>query len=425
MRSNISIVFCGLLCLVATGCFAKNTPVASIEQQAQTVRLPYSAMQHSKLQAMQGDENVIAAIAALDKAASDLLEIPLFTIVNKGILPASKNKHDYFSFGPYWWPDPDKADGKPWIRMDGKINPASREPNQDKIVFMQFNNALQTLALAYFFTEKQVYADKTAHLLKAWFLDESTRMNPHLNYAQGIPGITEGRGIGVIDMWYLYRVIDSIQLIKPSAALSTKNHAQIRQWFTDYLEWLTTSPLGIEARDAHNNHGTFYALQTTVIALFVNQPEIAKQRIEHAITLLDKQIDTEGLQPHELERTRPFHYSVFNLQAFVGLASVAQQVNTNLWHHPDEENARLQSAINYILERSSQHEHWGGAQEKRIETLHLVPLIPELVASYQLPAASFKHVLTDNHVLAAQCALLFGMQLPDVQPITEYKLCPY
>jgi hypothetical protein len=30
--------------------------------------------------------------------------------------------HDFFSEGPYWWPDPDNPGG-PYIRRDGEVNP--------------------------------------------------------------------------------------------------------------------------------------------------------------------------------------------------------------------------------------------------------------------------------------------------------------
>ncbi|MCB5228317.1 MAG: alginate lyase family protein [Paraglaciecola sp.] len=389
------------------------------------IRLSESALQQTKLRAKQGDIRTLSAIAFLDKAATELLSVPIFTIVNKSILPASGNKHDYFSFGPYWWPDPTKADGKPWVKIDGKINPASREPEQDKVAFKQFSDAVTTLATAYFFTDKPEYAQKTATLIKAWFLDEATYMNPHLNYAQAIPGITDGRGIGIIDMWYLYRVIDGIRLIQSSAALSDVDNRKLQQWFSTYLDWLINSPLGIEERNTHNNHATFYALQTAIVAFYVGKHDIAHQQVKHATKLLKQQVEKDGQQPHELSRTRPFHYSVFNLQAFVGLAAIAPKVGLDLWNHPQAESPTIKAAIEYILTRTKSSQNWNGKQERQIELFRLIPVLPDLARAYDIPASEYQDILDAYPTTSAQCALLFGLPQPIAASTSEFSLCAY
>jgi hypothetical protein len=426
MKSRLYVITSGLLCLSAFFCNADQTAALTVKSNLnEPIRLTKATLQQSKMKAGNGDTDAQSAIAVLDLAASKLLGLPAFTIVNKSILPASGNKHDYFSFGPYWWPDQTKADGKPWIKIDGKINPSSRQADQDKVVFKQFSDAVSTLSIAYFFTDKTEYAHKAASLIRAWFLDEATLMNPHLNYAQGIPGITDGRGIGIIDMWYLYRVIDGILLIQPSGALTKEDNSKLQLWFSQYLNWLVNSRLGIEERNTQNNHATFYALQTAIVAIYVGEPAVAQQQVKHAITLMQQQIAVNGQQPHELKRTRPFHYSVFNLQAFVGLASIAPQVGVDLWQQTNAESPKLKAAITYVLTKTAQSLHWGGKQEHTIALPTLIPVLPDLIKTYALPKAQYQAIFEADKAMANQCALLFGLPHLSPKENAEFHLCAY
>lgn len=46
------------------------------------------------------------AYARLLLDAEATLKVPAEAVTNKKLLPPSKDKHDYMSLAPYWWPDP-------------------------------------------------------------------------------------------------------------------------------------------------------------------------------------------------------------------------------------------------------------------------------------------------------------------------------
>ena len=66
---------------------------------------------------------------------------------------------------------------------------------------------MPALAAAYKITGERKYADHAAAHLRAWFIDEATRMNPNLQYAQAIQGRFTGRGTGIIERctWWKWR----------------------------------------------------------------------------------------------------------------------------------------------------------------------------------------------------------------------------
>ncbi|MFP4250352.1 MAG: alginate lyase family protein, partial [Armatimonadota bacterium] len=143
------------------------------------------------------DSALQPAVERLMRDAESALEEGPFTVVDKPMMPPSGDKHDYMSVGPYWWPNPDTDDGLPYVRRDGETNPERRE--YDNVGLSAMGKAVTTLGLAHFFTGDERYAEHAATLLRTWFLDEDTRMNPHLTYGQAIPGRVDGRGIGIID----------------------------------------------------------------------------------------------------------------------------------------------------------------------------------------------------------------------------------
>jgi len=347
-----------LLMLLLTS-VAQATPVSA---KNPTIRLDYTQLLSARNNFNKGKKPYVSGVNQLDAQAAKLLNIKPLTIVNKTVLPASGNPHDYFSFAPYWWPNPKTADGMPWIQLDGKINPASRDSRSDKVAFNELVNSTQVLSSAYFFTQKKPYATKAAELIRVWFLDEATKMNPHLNYAQAIPGSFDGRGIGIIDSRLLYRIVDSIRLLDTASVFTPKEMAGLQKWFADYVDWLVQSPLGQDERKALNNHGTFYDLQVVAFALFAGREDIARATLEQTKKRITAQFDTEGKQWRELERTRPFHYSVFNLQAFFGLAKMAKDLNVDLWNYPTAQDARIKAGMNYVLARMEK-ETTGAAQK--------------------------------------------------------------
>lgn len=305
-----------------------------------------------------------SAMDTLVSSADKALKRKIDPVVNKTLLPASGNKHDYYSFGPYWWPNPDTKDGLPYIRKDGVYNMDTKTSATDKQRMITFAHDVKNLGLAYYFTGKKSYSEKAREQLVAWFVDPDTRMNPNLQYAQAIPGIVDGRGIGIIDSRLLIGVMDSVELIRTQ--LSEQEYNSIVKWYSDYTKWLLTSGNGIEESGEHNNHGTWFDAQVVAFSIFTNQIEQAKQCLRLTQTRrIGDQFDIEGKQLAELERTKPWHYSNFNLEAYNLLGHYGELVGVDVWNYRAG-NHSLKNGYKYVANAIIAPDLWNyNAKEKR------------------------------------------------------------
>ncbi len=293
------------------------------------------------------------------KTADKALAEGSFSVMEKTQTPLSGTKHDYLSIGPYWWPDPSKADGLPWIRKDGQINPLTREGTTDFETTAKMFKNTSNLALAYFLSDNKKYADKALGLLKVWFLNPETKMNPNLNFAQGIPGQNSGRGIGIIEFAGITNIITAIELLENNHAMDAKTSQGLRQWFSDYLHWLQTSENGVFEKNTKNNHGTWYDVQVISIMLFLEKKEEAKQVLESVkAERISNQIDSEGKQPHELERTKALSYSIMNLRAFTQLAYLGSKTGVDLWNFKAENGSSISSAYAFLIPYAKEEKQW-------------------------------------------------------------------
>lgn len=296
------------------------------------------------------------ALKKLLKEADNALKSPIDPVTNKTLMPASGNAHDYFSFGPYWWPNPETEDGLPYVRRDGEYNMDTKTAATDKQRLISFAHDVKDLGLTYYFTDDAKYAEKAKQQIKTWFIDPKTRMNPNMDYAQAIPGIVDGRGIGIIDSRLLIGVMDSVELIKPT--LSVEDYQTIVQWFTDFNQWLLTSNNGFEEDNWHNNHGTWYDAQVVAFSIFTNDLETAKQRLRITqMRRIGSQFNIEGKQHAELERTQPWHYSNFNLEAYNLLGHYGDLVGVDVWNYEIDKHS-LKNGYRFIAEYVTQPDKW-------------------------------------------------------------------
>ena len=254
--------------------------------------------------------------------------------------------HDFFSEGDYWWPDPKNPDG-PYIQRDGESNPDNFVEHRRAL--MRFSVQVPALAAAWMITRKKSYADTAAEHLRAWFINEDTRMNPNLQYAQAIKGITTGRGIGIIDTIHLVEVARAIEILKPSGAVSAADLASIKKWFADYVEWMTTSKNGIDEREAKNNHGTCWVMQVAAFAhLTGNKNLLDYARNRFKTVIVPNQIERDGSFPQELRRTKPYGYSLFNLEALTTIAQILSTPANDLWKFKTADGRGIALAMQYM-----------------------------------------------------------------------------
>jgi hypothetical protein len=307
------------------------------------------ALMDAKQRISADDPQLLPAYRKLLHDADRALATRPFSVTEKGVTPPGGDKHDYLSMGPYWWPDPSKPDGLPYVRRDGRINPSAKNNDTDSKRIEDFSNAVGSLGFGYYFSGDVRYAQHAAVLLRTWFIDPATRMNPNMTYAQAIPGVVDGRGTGIIDTRHFWQVIDAIGLIKPSGALSDADLAALHQWFSDYTQWLMTSKGGRDEAAARNNHGSYFDEQVVNQALFIGDIPLAQKVLKEALAKrIDVQVDAHGHQPLELERTRAFHYSAFNLQALYRLAHFGAAAGVDVWNYPDAQRPALRNALGYL-----------------------------------------------------------------------------
>jgi hypothetical protein len=280
------------------------------------------------------------------KAANAYLKEQPVTITASHSPRSAGGQRDFFSEGDYWWPDPKNPDG-PYIQRDGMTNPDNFVAHRQATMRLSIQGP--ALCAAWKITKERRYADHAARHLRAWFLDDTTRMNPNLQYAQAIHGRTTGRGTGIIDTIHLVEVVRGASVIEESGALSAAERSGIKQWFGDYLTWLTTSKNGREERDAKNNHGTCWVMQAAEFARYSGNTEATNYCRDRFKTALLGQMAVDGSFPQELRRTKPYSYSLFNLETMSTACQTLSSPAENLWQFelPDGRGMKKAAAFMY------------------------------------------------------------------------------
>ena len=398
-----------LLALAATSVRADSLQVFTLSAEA---------LENAKERLAEGDVRLQPAFEKLLAEADAALEVGPFSVTNKTMPPPSGDLHDYMSFGPYWWPDTTKPDGLPYVRRDGERNPETTSGASDSPRLGRMTDAVETLALAYYFTDEERYAEHAARLLRTWFLDPATRMNPHLEYGQAIPGRVEGRGIGIIDTHRLVPVVDAVGLLAGSDVWTKADQEGMEAWFSDYLTWLLTSAKGLFESRYFNNHGSWYDAQAAAFALFTGKPDVAREIINGARRWrIDGHIAPDGRQPHELARTRSFDYSTFNLRALVALAEMGAKVDMDVWGYRPEEGGGLRQALDYVAPYADPQQAWPHEQITPVDRTRLLPLLLAAARAYgDARYDSLAALISDGEAVAEHRAQLLYAPPADVQP---------
>ena len=339
--------------------------------------------------ARQGDPAIKAAIAALEDDARKALRFGPVSVMDKAVTPPSGDKHDYMSQAPYWWPDPTKPGGRPYIRKDGERNTEiDRITDHDNLG--RLTGAVATLGLAYTLTGRDEYAKHAGRLVRVWFLDSATKMNPHLQYGQGIPGINDGRGIGIIETRGLPEMLDGVGLLvtdmpQGAEAWSQSDEVALQAWMRAYLKWLIESPYGKDESQNGNNHETWYDVQVAALAMYTGEAALARKTLIGARQRIGRQIQPDGRQPREIERTRSWDYSIFNLRAFFDLATLSERANLDLWHYRTADGRSLRKAFDYLVPFAAGERKWSDQQLNAFDPRALTPLLRRAAVAWKDP----------------------------------------
>ncbi|MCU1238135.1 MAG: hypothetical protein JWP63_6102 [Candidatus Solibacter sp.] len=286
------------------------------------------------------------------KAATRYLAEKPVTVTAASSPRSAGGKHDFFSEGDYWWPDPKNPDG-PYIQRDGMTNPDNFVEHRRAMIRLSL--IVPALAAAYKLTKDHKYADHAATHLRAWFVDDATRMNPNLQYAQAIKGRFTGRGTGIIDTLHF------VEVARAAGQLDLKpaDLAGVKSWFASYIEWLTTHPYGITERDAKNNHGTCWCTQVAAFAqLTGNREQTEYCRNRYKTVLIPNQEGPDGSFPLEMARTKPYGYSLFNLDAMAILVQTLTTKDDDLWKWQLPDGRGMAKAVAFMYPFIADKKTW-------------------------------------------------------------------
>lgn len=387
LKKELSMTFirmflCSVVCLCA-GC--ATSPEADSQVPVTLFPTRLIAMLRDAYQA--NDERAVATVDALRREADAVLRAPLYYVTEKQIIPPSGDRRDYMSLSPYWWPDPAKEDGLPYVRRDGERNPeVYNYPEREHTRLL--GEQVRLLALLYYLTGEECYAAKAADFVRAWFLDPERGMNPNMNFAQGVPGRATGRGAGIIDARRFSYAVAVIPLIRGAHCWTEADEMALRAWSEEFLCWLETSTLGSAERDAKNNHGLWYdATRLMHLRLLGDEGRIAALISEELLPRLESQLADDGSLPKELERTLSLHYSTFALEAVAIAGTLADGVGGEVWNYRTTDGRSLEAAIDFLLPYFLQPSTWPHRQIKPFDQLRGAQLL--LVAGEALGRADW------------------------------------
>jgi hypothetical protein len=365
------------------------SPIApATAQSAPAVRLwRVDELVKARTRVRAGDTSLALAYTRLLDDARSALTLGPWAVTDKKALAPSGDAHDYMSFGPYWWPDTTKPNGLPYIRRDGQVNPGSRGAESNSPSFQRMAATVSTLALAYYFSGDESFASRASLLLRVWFIAPETRMNPNLRYGQAIPGVTEGRGIGLIDTRELSSITDAVGLLRTSKAWTLADDQAMQAWAREFLHWMRTSRQGQEESKATNNHGSWYDVQVVALAYFVGDSALAEETLRTStIPRIAQQILPDGRQPRELERTRSLSYSEFNVEALTRLAELARFAKLDLWQHVPATGGGIRAALRFVAPYTDTTRKWVGEQITPLDPLELLAPLRRSVRTLNDPA---------------------------------------
>jgi len=309
------------------------------------------------------DVERLDAVRILHAATAYMKEPPVTVTASSS--PRSKGgKHDYFSEADYWWPDPKNPNG-PFIERDGYSNPQNFNDHRGALIRLSL--IVPALTAAWVITGDQRYASQAAVHLRAWFLDPATKMNPSLEYAQAVRGISPGRSWGIIDTVHLVEVTQAARHLEEAKAMTEGEFAGVRDWFAEYLLWIMASKNGQEEEAAKNNHGSCWAAQAAAFAVFTfNEKVLALCRARFRNHLLPDQMAPDGSFPLELNRTRPYNYSLFNLDALAIVCTLASGIGNspdNLWEFALPDGNKYKKAVDFMFPYIQDKNKWPYAKD--------------------------------------------------------------
>lgn len=359
MKINKLTIIFSILFVCNNSLFAQN---AVPNAQNSLIYVSEERLSRAKALIEQKNPKYVEAYKKLIAAANKALTLEANPVVNKTMMPPSGDKHDYISLAPYFWADSTKPNGLPWMAKDGQVNPLSRGNNTDQARIHDMWNALHHLSMGYYFSKDLKYANKAKELIQIWFIDEATRVNPNINFGQGVPGGVSGRPLGIIEWDEVTHLVTTIQLFDRDKLLTPTFKNSVDKWLSDYTNWLRTSKIGMEEDAQPQNHGNWYDFQVVGLLRYLGKNEEAREKVEAAKKRIASQIQPDGSMPLELRRTKSVYYSEMNLRAMTFVTEMGRPLGVDLWAYQTPDGRSMKKAFDYLRPYALGEKEWVGKQ---------------------------------------------------------------
>lgn len=362
-------------------------------QNPQLISLDYENLLQIKSELKEGNTERKAAYTDLLKKADRVIKEKPYKVTD-GDVPPTGDIHDFFTIGKYSWPNPDTSDGLPYIRRDGKTNPESKTDKYDMDRYNKTVYRVNLLSLAWFLSDDVKYANKASELLRVWFINPDTRMNPNFNCASALPGVYNGMPIGIIFGVQMINMLDYVNILGLSNTWSKTDNDALKKWFEDYTAWLLMSDYGVIESRGTNNHGTWFNAQVAAYAIFNNHTELAKEMIAKGKVQFEQQIAMggnakypDGCLPRELDRNQSLNYSVYGLKAFCTLAQCAKLVNEDLWNYQTKDGKGLKLAFDFLAPylNGAKEWSWPNSDDKNKISIGAIDIIRQASKALNTP----------------------------------------
>lgn len=329
----------------------------SLQAQPDMIGTNIEKLNTLRLKLKDGDKALTRECSGLLKKADKLMKDPVESVMT-GDTPPSGDNHDFFTIGKYAWPNPKTENGLPYKRIDCKINPESKGDKYDLGKLERMFSKINVFTRAWFYSGNEKYAQKASEILKVWFINADTKMNPGFNYASATPGVCDGMAVGIIFGAKFVEFIDDVKLLSTSNSWSKADDDALKAWFESYVKWLRESKFGKEEAKATNNHGSWYAAQIASASLYTGNTELVKEMAEMGKMLIGVQISEDGSFPKEMKRQWSFSYSIYNMRSLVALALCSEKVGVDLWNYKAENGRGILNAIEFLAPYLSKEKEW-------------------------------------------------------------------
>lgn len=326
----------------------------------------------------------------MQRADSFLLCKPLKVV--DGNVPPTGDPHDFFAIGKYAWPNPDTPDGMPYIRIDCQINPESGGDHYDLSRYNKTISRINILSLAWFYSQDEKYAAKATELLKTWFIDPESRMNPNFECASSLPGQYNGMPNGIIFGVVLIKMLDHVQLLTQSDSWTQADNEALQQWFVRFKTWLLESEFGQTERKSNSNHGSWYITQMLAYSHYTHDQREVEQLVARSEELIARQVDPDGSLPMEKNRKWSFHYSIYGMESLTSMALAVDRFGGDLWNYQTPDGRSLHLAFNFLCPYLLHEKEWPWGVTKENNNIHGVALPLFSWAAYKYQSEDLRKV---------------------------------